>query len=147
VVSVVGGRFTTYRRMAEDAVDAMLAESSRLNELEVGPSRTKGVPLLGAATAAQLARIAAPPGLVARYGAEAVSVVELAGGDLRQLAPIAEGIDVCAAELLFGVRAEGALDVGDLLDRRTRIGLVPADRERSLAAAEQALEAGRSQRE
>jgi glycerol-3-phosphate dehydrogenase len=42
--------------------------------------------------------------------------------------------------LLWAVRHEGALDVADLLDRRTRIGLVAADRERAVPAAERALE-------
>ncbi|MGH3741551.1 MAG: glycerol-3-phosphate dehydrogenase C-terminal domain-containing protein, partial [Micromonosporaceae bacterium] len=57
------------------------------------------------------------------------------------LAPIADGFEVTGADLRFAVRHEGALDVADLLDRRTRIGLVPADRERALASAEQALQA------
>ena len=39
------------------------------------------------------------------------------------------------AELLWGLRQEGALDEDDLLDRRTRIGLVPTDRARALPAA------------
>ena len=43
------------------------------------------------------------------------------------------------AELLFGVTHEGAHDVDDLLDRRTRIGLVPGDRELAAPAAERAL--------
>jgi glycerol-3-phosphate dehydrogenase len=75
-----------------------------------------------------------PPSLVARYGSEAGLVAE-AGA----LTPIAEGIDVTHAELAFAVSHEGALDVDDLLDRRTRIGLVAADRERAMSAAEDAL--------
>ena len=47
---------------------------------------------------------------------------------------------VTLAELLFGVTHEGAADVDDLLDRRTRIGLVPADRELAVPAAERALQ-------
>ena len=53
--------------------------------------------------------------------------------------PIADGIPVTLAELVFGVTHEGAADVDDLLDRRTRIGLVPADRARAVPAAERAL--------
>jgi len=49
--------------------------------------------------------------------------------------PIADGTEVTGAELLWAVRHEGALDVDDLLDRRTRIGLRPVDRTRALAAA------------
>ena len=48
--------------------------------------------------------------------------------DAELLAPVADGVPATLAELVFGVTHEGALDVDDLLDRRTRIGLVPADR-------------------
>jgi glycerol-3-phosphate dehydrogenase len=48
-------------------------------------------------------------------------------------------LGITRAELLWGVRHEGALDAGDLLDRRTRIGLVPEDRTAALPAAEGAL--------
>ena len=44
------------------------------------------------------------------------------------------------AELVFGVTHEGAADVDDLLDRRTRVGLVPADRALAEPLARQALE-------
>ena len=61
--------------------------------------------------------------------------------------PVADDIPATLAELVFGVTHEGAADVDDLLDRRTRIGLVPADRERAVAAAERALAlAGRTAR-
>ena len=66
-------------------------------------------------------------------------MLALADGDPALLAPVAEGVDVTGAELLWAVRHEGALDEGDLLDRRTRIGLVAADRERALPAARRAL--------
>jgi glycerol-3-phosphate dehydrogenase len=45
------------------------------------------------------------------------------------------------AELVWGVTHEGALDVGDLLDRRTRVGLVPSDRAAAESAAHEALAA------
>jgi glycerol-3-phosphate dehydrogenase len=53
---------------------------------------------------------------------------------------------VTAAELTFAIRHEGALDVDDLLDRRTRIGLVAADRAAALPAAERAIEAAHQPR-
>jgi glycerol-3-phosphate dehydrogenase len=52
---------------------------------------------------------------------------------------MAEGRAETLGELRFAVRYEGARTVADLLDRRTRIGLVPADRERAVAVAEQVL--------
>ena len=59
--------------------------------------------------------------------------------DEELLAPVADDIPATLAELIFGVTHEGAADVDDLLDRRTRIGLVPVDRERAVATAERAL--------
>lgn len=139
-VTVVGGKLTTYRRMAQDAVDAAV-DAARLS---AGPCRTATLPLAGAATRAALAGSTAPAPLVARYGADAELVLataqEATGWSTAQLLdPVADGLSTCLAELVFGVVAEGAADVGDLLDRRTRIGLVAADRERALPAAARVL--------
>lgn len=127
VVTVVGGKLTTYRKMAQDAVDAALAATG----LPAGPSRTRNLPLLGAAPRAELSTIDAPARLVARYGTEAPLVDALAQLDPELARPVAPGVDVTAAEVVWAVRHEGALDAEDVLHRRTRIGLVPAD----LAAA------------
>ena len=135
VITVVGGKLTTYRRMAQDAVDAAVAGAS----LQAPPCRTHRLPLLGAATRQQLARLPAPRRLVRRYGSEAMTLTR----DPELLAPVADGLPATMAELVRGVTHEGALDVDDLLDRRMRIGLVPADRERAIGAAEQALDLGR----
>ena len=69
--------------------------------------------------------------------AEARAVTGLDTAEL--LAPLAPGIPATLAELVFGITHEGARTVEDLLDRRTRIGLVPADRELCVGAAERAL--------
>lgn len=135
VTTVVGGKLTTYRRMARDAVDVAMAHAG----LPPAPCRTAWLPLVGAAPAAELARTAAPARLVARYGAEAPAVLALAEDDPGLLAPIAGGTAVTGAELLWAIRHEGALDEEDLLDRRTRIGLRPADRARALVAAREIL--------
>ncbi|MFC4950596.1 glycerol-3-phosphate dehydrogenase/oxidase [Pseudonocardia sp. GCM10023141] len=135
LVTVVGGKLTTYRRMAQDALDVALAGAG----IAAGPCRTRRLPLVGAADPATLRGLTTPGRLVRRYGTEAGAVVAEAGGDPALLAPIAEGIDVTRAELLFAVRHEGALDTGDLLDRRTRIGLDPAARERALPVAAEVL--------
>jgi glycerol-3-phosphate dehydrogenase len=142
VVTVVGGKLTTYRRMAEDAVDASL----RASGLTAGPCRTGDLPLVGAAPRSALTQVPAPPRLVRRYGTEAPRVVaaavERTGEDAAALLqPIAPSVPVTRAELLWGVTHEGALDVSDLLDRRTRVGLVPADRELAEEAAARALHA------
>jgi glycerol-3-phosphate dehydrogenase len=130
VVTVVGGKLTTYREMAQDAVDTALA----VRGLAAGPCRTRSLSLVGAAGVTQLDRVESPRRLVRRYGIEAPAVLAEAGGDPALTEPLADGVDVTGAELLFGLRHEGALDADDLLDRRTRIGLVTADRARLLPA-------------
>jgi glycerol-3-phosphate dehydrogenase len=142
VLTVVGGKLTTYRRMAQDAVDAALAARARPGQAappSAGPCPTRRLPLVGAASAPVLAKVPAPARLVARYGTEAPRVSELARQHPWLAEPVAGGLPVTGAELAFAVQHEGALDVGDLLDRRTRIGLVPADRDRAQAAAVRAL--------
>ncbi|CAM3176937.1 glycerol-3-phosphate dehydrogenase/oxidase [Nocardioides dubius] len=136
VITVVGGKLTTYRKMAEDAVDAT----------GLAPERcvTATMPLLGAAPRAALAALEAPPRLVRRFGTEADYVLGDARAksglsDAELLAPIADGIPVTLAELIFGVTHEGAHDVADLLERRTRVGLVDADLAAATPAAERAL--------
>ncbi|MFD4369771.1 glycerol-3-phosphate dehydrogenase/oxidase [Rhodococcus sp. NPDC058521] len=134
VISVVGGKLTTYRKMAEDAVDEAIATAN----LTAGACRTRNLPLVGAGTEEALGGVDATPALVERYGMEAPLV---AGSSSAANTPVADGIDVTRGEFEFAVTHEGALDVDDILDRRTRLGLVPADRERALTAAREALSA------
>ncbi|WP_119731139.1 glycerol-3-phosphate dehydrogenase/oxidase [Thermomonospora amylolytica] len=140
VVTVVGGKLTTYRKMAEDAVDAAVAARG----LSAGPCRTRRLPLVGAAPRERLAALAGqgvPRRLVRRYGAEAAAVARLAADRPELLEPVVPGLPVLGVELAWAVRHEGALDAADLLDRRTRIGLVAADRAAALALAERLAEA------
>ncbi|WP_235511184.1 glycerol-3-phosphate dehydrogenase/oxidase [Agromyces sp. Root81] len=142
LLNVLGGKLTTYRAMARDAVDLACRHAG----LADPGCRTETLPLVGApgsaipvAAAPAHARAELPASLVARYGAEASAVLDLA----RCADPadrIAPGIDVTRAEIEFAVRSEGALDVDDVLDRRTRIGLVAADRERAHAAVAEIVE-------
>jgi glycerol-3-phosphate dehydrogenase len=115
VLTVVGGKLTTYRRMAQDAVDAAVTAGN----LTAGESPTRALPLVGAAPRATLATVAAPARLVAKYGTEAPLVAAL------DPTPIAPGMDITAGEVQWAVQQEGALDADDVLHRRTRIGLVP----------------------
>jgi glycerol-3-phosphate dehydrogenase len=114
VITVVGGKLTTYRRMAADAIDA--------TGLAAVPCRTKDIPLVGATGSAG----DAPPRLIAKYGSEAAALVAL---DL----PTPLFGDITEAEVAWAYEHEGALDADDVLDRRTRIGLVPADRSQALS--------------
>ena len=137
--SIVGGKLTEYRLMAEDVLDRAVAARG----LSAKPCRTKHLPLVGApanSTAAQDTSL--PPSLVARYGAESATVLSSARCD-RPGEPVAEGIDLTRAEFEFAITHEGALDADDILDRRTRIGLVAADRQRVVTVADDMLAGAR----
>jgi glycerol-3-phosphate dehydrogenase len=131
LVTVVGGKLTTYRRMAQDTVDRLVARHGG------PPSRTAALPLIGATAVGSVAGL--PPRLVRRYGSEAAAVARLAAHDPALLQPVFAGTPVLGVELLFGILHEGALDIDDLLDRRVRLGLVPAERRRAQRLALQLL--------
>jgi glycerol-3-phosphate dehydrogenase len=140
VTTVVGGKLTTYRRMAEDTLDALVSEG----RLAAGPCRTAQLPLLGAASPDELRRSTAPARLVRRFGTDADLVLSTARDvtglpDAELLAPASPEVPVTLAELVFAVTDEGAHDVDDLLDRRTRVGLLAADRAVAEPLAKRAL--------
>ena len=139
VISIVGGKLTTYRQMAEDVVDRAVSHAG----LTAAPCRTKTIPLVGApARADSAATVGLPGSLVSRYGGLAAAVLGAATvADPR--APVADGIDVTRAEIEYAVTHEGALDVSDVLDRRTRIGLVQADADKARPAVEEIVAAAR----
>ena len=135
LLSVVGGKLTEYRYMAHDVLDRAI----RGRGLAAAPCRTHRLPLVGAPGGPyrglpQTGNV--PVSLIARYGGEAAHVVAAATCD-RPTEPVADGIDVIRAEVQYAVTHEGALTVEDILDRRTRIGLVPADRDRVVDAVQE----------
>ncbi|MEU9134099.1 glycerol-3-phosphate dehydrogenase/oxidase [Kitasatospora sp. NPDC048540] len=139
VVTVVGGKLTTYRRMAQDAVD----EALRGLGAAAGPCRTARLPLVGAPAHPDSEPApdgAVPASLTARHGGAARAVLAAARLD-RPLDPIADGLDVTRAEVEYALTHEGALDAADVLDRRTRIGLVGADADRARGAVEEIVAA------
>jgi glycerol-3-phosphate dehydrogenase len=138
VISVIGGKLTEYRYMAQDVLD----HAVKLRHLQAGKCPTRNLPLIGAPGNPGLTReppdAALPESLVQRYGAEAPNVIATASCD-RPMEPVAEGIDVTRAEFEYAITHECALDIADILDRRTRIGLVPDDRERAVSVAKEFL--------
>ena len=137
LVTVVGGKLTTYRCMAEDAVDRAVGDAGLSS---ARPCRTAHQPLVGALPRRSLAEVRAPAWLVGRYGGEAPAVAALVDADPGLARPVVEGLPYLRAELRWALEHEGAVTVDDLLDRRTRIGLVPTDRARALPVAQAAIE-------
>ena len=133
MVTVTGGKLTTYRAMAQDAVDAALVAGRFLPR----ECRTQRLPLVGATA---FGASQAPGFIVEAHGSEADLVVAEANGDASLLEPIAAGLDMTPAQFLFGVRHEGALTVDDLVDRRTRLGMCADDREKAVEVAQWALD-------
>ncbi|WOP19050.1 glycerol-3-phosphate dehydrogenase/oxidase [Raineyella sp. LH-20] len=127
--AIAGGKLTTYRRMAQDAVDfALGAERTRAQ-----PSITERVPLVGAvgyeATRAQAGPIARRIGwdrhrvehLLSRYGAELTTIADLVRADPDLGRPLAAAPAYLRAEVAFAVTHEGALHLADVLRRRVRL--------------------------
>jgi glycerol-3-phosphate dehydrogenase len=137
VISVIGGKLTEYRYMAEDVLDRAIAWRG----LSASVCRTRNLPLVGAPSNPVVtlrSPVQMPGSLVSRYGAEAPKVIAEATCE-RPTDPVADGIDVIRAEFEYAVTHEGALTVEDIVDRRTRIGLVESDRAAAVQAAEEML--------
>ncbi|MEU3014543.1 glycerol-3-phosphate dehydrogenase/oxidase [Nocardia asteroides] len=138
---IAGGKYTTYRVMAADVVDAV---TTRLGG-DIPASATATLPIAGAegyremlAGTAELAATAGLPvavveHLLGRYGALAADIFDLVAADPALRAPLPGAPDYLAAEAVYAVTHEGALHLDDLLTRRTRISIEVPDR--GLAAA------------
>src|ERR671921_422540 len=141
LVAVAGGKYTTYRVMARDAVDAASADLDG----SVPASCTHEIPLLGADGWRSLhnarERLAERTGLdeiriehlLGRLGSETSSILDMIDREpaLGRAIPGADGY--LAADVRWAVGAEAALHVDDVLTRRTRISIETPDR--GLAAA------------
>jgi glycerol-3-phosphate dehydrogenase len=128
LVTVVGGKLTTYRQMAEDTVEHVLRRIGH-----GGPSRTRRLPLVGADGRRGVPPTSAEYHLAHRYGGEAAEVRSLIALDTSLGDPLVPGLPYLRAEAVFAVRAEMATTLIDVVCRRTRAHL--RDRAATLAAA------------
>lgn len=152
IVRISGGKYTTYRVMARDVVDAALGR----RDAKRRPSRTKELPLVGAAPRSELDQIADslvrplrdaaaargetrapwPPRiarrLADRHGRQAVDVMSLAR-ELDLAAPIGIGLEHLEAEVVWAARHELALSLDDVLARRMRLAPELPDRGATIA--------------
>jgi glycerol-3-phosphate dehydrogenase len=128
VVGITGGKLTTYREMAEDAVDTVL---ERLDRRARG--RTKRLALLGAAGYEEPAVGTPAHHLGSRYGTLAGEVEALVARDAALGDPLVPGLPYLRAEGVYAARHEMATTLLDVLTRRTRAHLF--DRPATVAAA------------
>jgi glycerol-3-phosphate dehydrogenase len=126
MITITGGKLTTWRRMAKMTVDRIVEREAR-----DAPCRTHEIPLGQAIAVQELPRVEGVPeesyaALASRYGHAAHDVLALAGarGELAQ--PIVDGLPDLLAEVALAGRREQALSIGDVLMRRTRLGLLAA---------------------
>jgi glycerol-3-phosphate dehydrogenase len=137
LVTVTGGKLTTYRKMAEDTVDAAINVLGR----KAGRCITKNLRLLGADSVSPAA--GEPSGgagavashLAKRYGSETPAVLATADDRPELLDPLVPGLHYLAAEAVYAVEKEMACTLSDVLDRRTRASLRDARGTAEAAAA------------
>ena len=133
MVSVTGGKLTTYRKMAEDTVDEAVGVLGRRGlrcrtrnlRLHGAPAGGRVVPKAGGAGANVRPDPAHPEAsrathLAGRFGTEAPAVLAMADGRPELLEPLVDGLPYLAVEALWAVRREMAGTVSDVLDRRTQ---------------------------
>ncbi|MFD6454546.1 glycerol-3-phosphate dehydrogenase [Nocardia sp. NPDC060220] len=138
---IAGGKYTTYRVMAADVVDAAAA---RLGG-ETPASATAQLPIVGAAgyfdmlaevtdlSVSQRLPVDVVQHLLGRYGSLSTDIFGLIAADAALRHPLPGASDYIAAEIVYAVTHEGALHLDDILTRRTRISIEVPDR--GLAAA------------
>jgi glycerol-3-phosphate dehydrogenase len=136
LVAIAGGKYTTYRVMAQDAVDAAAEDIPA----RVADSITEKVPLLGAegyfALVNQVPHLAELYNLhpyrikhlLERYGSMIDEVLALADGKPELLQPLTDAPSYLQVEIVYSAMAEGALHLEDILARRTRIAIEYAHR-------------------
>ncbi|WP_433622716.1 glycerol-3-phosphate dehydrogenase [Nocardia sp. CA-120079] len=140
---VAGGKYTTYRVMAADVVDAAVEGLGRA----AAPSVTEHLPLLGAVgyqeLAADVNSVAQRAGLPAatvehllgRYGSGVSELFDLIAAEPELAEPLPGAGEYLGAEVVYAVTHEGALHLDDVLTRRTRISIETADRGLTAASA------------
>lgn len=120
LVTVAGGKYTTYRVMAADAIDATAPYLGR----RIPDSSTREVELVGATDYSE-------DRFVSRYGSFADQVSSMGDGDV----PVVSDAPYLTSEVVYGVTHEGALHLDDILTRRTRMSIETRHRGSDAAVA------------
>ncbi len=128
VITVTGGKLTTYREMAEDTVDEVCAVLGVNHK-----SSTKRLLLLGADGYREPVAGSPAAHLADRFGAVANEVTALTASNPSWSEPLVPGLPYIKAEAVYAVRSEMAMSLDDVLTRRTRARLF--DRPAAVAAA------------
>lgn len=133
MISITGGKLTTYRKMAQDTVDAILQQLDRRAKCH-----TQNLPLIGADGFSTASLDGSDGHLAHRYGTESTLIHELIRQTPQLAEPLIPGLPYLRAEAIFAVRYEMAMTLDDVLTRRTRARLI--NRRATLAHARQVAE-------
>jgi glycerol-3-phosphate dehydrogenase len=110
LLTIAGGKWTTYRNMAEDAVN----RAAELASLPDRPCITRYLPVHG------FLKPSGKPGPLANHGSDAELIAGLIREQPALAAPLHESLDICGAQIVWAVRHEMARTLDDVLARRTR---------------------------
>jgi glycerol-3-phosphate dehydrogenase len=126
MITITGGKLTTFRRMAKQVVDRLVEREAR-----EAPCRTHEIPLGQPVEPGELQRVEGVPeesyaALAGRYGYAAHDVLAIAAERAELAQPIVPGLPDLLAETALAARREQARGIGDVLLRRTRLGLLAA---------------------
>jgi glycerol-3-phosphate dehydrogenase len=151
VVTITGGKLTTYREMAEDTIDHVvdhilevdilgrIAKRSRTHKLSLRGALGYGDLLDRAASISRGLDGAAVEHLANRYGGEARTIIAMAERDPKLAEPLVPGLPYLKAEAIYAARYEMARSLDDILSRRTRARLLARDDSARVAADVAAL--------
>ena len=151
VVTITGGKLTTYREMAEDTIDHVVHHvlAPEVKERISKRSRTHKLRLRGAdgyddlvANSSSISKAvdaATVEHLAHRYGGDARTVIAMVERDPELAQPLVPGLPYLAAEAVYSTRYEMARSVDDILSRRTRARLLGRDDSAKVAPAVAAL--------
>jgi glycerol-3-phosphate dehydrogenase len=140
LISISGGKLTTYRRMAERAVDLTVTRLSERFGIRAGAARTDEVAINGGAMLRKELEKAVQhiveneklsfqtaEHLVFTYGSNYGRLLEIMSEDERLREPLVEGLPQLCAEVVHAVRHEMAMTPADVLARRTRLAVLAGD--------------------
>jgi glycerol-3-phosphate dehydrogenase len=133
VISIMGGKLTTYRKMSEHTVDEVVKHTGKAKKC-----KTKNLQFIGAKGFKSSMSSGPDAHLAERFGGELNRVKELIAQDSSLGEPLINGLPYLRAEAIFAIRNEMAQTLDDVLSRRTRARII--NRRATLASARQVAE-------
>ena len=128
VITIAGGKLTTYRKMAQDTIDEALTQLQKSAKC-----KTKNLKLIGATTSTPKTNAKSAMHLAARFGTEASLIQEMIAENPSLGEQLIAGLPYLRAEAVFAVKYEMARTLDDILSRRTRARII--NRRASVASA------------